>query len=85
MAKLKINETNYAISLQQQEIENKIRFYYNELTGLQKQIAIYEQAYNNYQILFRGKDIRFKAGESTLFLLNARENKVLKPFRNLPN
>lgn len=83
MAKLKITETNYATSLQQQSIENKIRNYYNELAGLQKQINIYEQAYINYQTLFRGEDTRFKAGESTLFLLNSRENKVLEALQKL--
>ncbi len=83
IAKLKITETNYEISLQQQSIENKIRNYYNELAGLQQQINIYEQAYINYQILFRGEDIRFKAGESTLFLLNTRENKVLETLQKL--
>ena len=83
MARLKITETNYALSLQQQEIENKIRYYYNELAALQKQIDIYEQAYNNYQILFRGEDTRFSAGESTLFLLNNRENKVLEALQKL--
>lgn len=83
MARLKITETNYAISLQQQSIENKIRSYYNELTGLQKQINIYEQAYINYLTLFRGENTRFKAGESTLFLLNTRENKVLEALQKL--
>jgi outer membrane protein TolC len=83
MARLKITETNYAVSLQQQSIENKIRNYYNELTGLQKQINIYEQAYINYQTLFRGEDTRFKIGESTLFLLNSRENKVLEALQKL--
>ncbi len=83
IAKLKILETNYSLSLQQQEIENKIRYYYNELSGLQKQITIYEQAYKNYQTLFRGEDTRFKAGESTLFLLNTRENKVLESLQKL--
>lgn len=83
MAKLKITETNYALSLQQQSIENKIRSYYNELTGLQQQINIYEKAYINYQTLFRGEDTRFKAGESTLFLLNTRENKVLETLQKL--
>lgn len=83
IARLKITETNYAASLQQQSIENKIRNYYNELTGLQKQINIYEQAYLNYKTLFRGEDTRFKAGESTLFLLNSRENKVLEALQKL--
>jgi outer membrane protein TolC len=83
IAKLKITETNYDLSLQQQEIENKIRYYYNELSGLQKQISIYEGAYINYKTLLRGEDTRFKAGESTLFLLNTRENKVLETLQKL--
>ena len=83
IAKLKIAETNLDLSLTQQEIENKIRFYYNEVLGLQKQIAIYEQAYRNYQTLLRGEEIRFREGESTLFLLNIRENKVLEALQKL--
>lgn len=83
MAKLKITETGYAFNLQQQEIENKVRYYFNELSALQKQIEIYEQAYINYQILLRGENTRFKAGESTLFLLNTRENKVLETSQKL--
>jgi outer membrane protein TolC len=83
LAKLKIQETNYAQVLQQQSIENKIRFYYNEIIGLRQQIKIYENAYLNYQTLFRGEDTRFKAGESSLFLLNSRENKVLEALQKL--
>lgn len=82
-AKLKITETNYALSIQQQEIENKVRYYYNELIGLQKQMGIYQQAFNNFQVLFRGEDTKFKAGESSLFLLNTRENKVLEALQKL--
>ena len=83
IAKLKIAETNLDLSLTQQEIENKIRFYYNEVFGLQRQITIYEQAYRNYQTLLRGEEIRFREGESTLFLLNIRENKVLETLQKL--
>ena len=83
MAKLKIQETNYDISLQQQEIENKVKYYYNELMGLREQIKIYNAAYLNFQTLFRGEDVRFRAGESSLFLLNTRENKVLEALQKL--
>ena len=83
LAKLKILETNYALSLHQQEIENKVKFYYNELIGLRQQVKIYNAAYLNYQTLFRGEDVRFKAGESSLFLLNSRENKVLEALQKL--
>lgn len=82
-AKLKIKETQYELAVQQQAIENKIRTYYNELLGLQQQVKIYEAAYKNYQLLFRGEDTRFKAGESSLFLLNSRESKQLEAMQKL--
>jgi len=82
-AKLKIQETQYEVSLQQVAIENKIRTYYNELLGLQQQVKIYEAAYKNYQTMFRGEDTRFRAGESSLFLLNSRENKQLEAMQKL--
>lgn len=82
-ARLKIKETQYEVALQQQAIENKIKTYYNELLGLQQQVKIYEAAYKNYQLLFRGEDTRYKAGESSLFLLNSRENKLLESMQKL--
>ncbi len=82
-AKLKIQETNYELSLKQQEIENKVKYYYNELTGLLQQVKIYEAVYKNCQTLFRGEDIRFQAGESSLFVLNSRENKQLEALQKL--
>lgn len=82
-AKLKIQETNYELSLQQLAIENKIKTCYNELSGLQQQIKIYEAAYTNFQALFRGEDTRFKAGESSLFVLTSRENKQLEALQKL--
>ena len=60
------------------QIENKVKGYYNEVLQLSQQIMIYEQALGNYQKLFLGEKIRFETGESTLFLLNSRENKVLE-------
>lgn len=81
--KLKIQETNLELSLQQQAIENKIKLYYNELLGLQQQVKIYDAALRNYQTLFRGEEVKFRAGESSLFLLNSRENKQLEAQQKL--
>jgi outer membrane protein TolC len=83
IAKLKIQETDFEISLQRQQIENKIKYYFNELVGFQQQIKVYENIYKNYSILFRGEEVRFRAGESSLFLLNSRENKVLEAAQKL--
>ncbi len=83
LAKLKIRETNIAQADAKQDIENKVRYYINELNGLIQQVGIYENAYRNYQALFRAERIKFDAGESSLFLLNTRENKQLEALQKL--
>jgi len=46
-------------------------------------VALQEKAYKNYRVLQRGEEIRFLAGESSLFLVNARENKALEALQKL--
>ena len=82
-AKIKIAETNLDLSQTRLAIENKVKYYFNELAMLQTQIGIAEDNYNNYLRLFRGEDTRFRIGESSLFLLNSRENKVLESRQKL--
>jgi outer membrane protein TolC len=82
-AKLKITETQLQQSQKQLQIENKIKSYYNELVNLKSQVALQEKAYKNYYALLRGEEIRFQAGESSLFLINARENKTLEALQKL--
>lgn len=82
-AKLKITETQLQQRQKQLEVENKVKYYYNELVTLKKQVTLQEQAFKNYAALQRGEEIRFQAGESSLFLINARENKTLEALQKL--
>ena len=82
-AKLKITETQLQQNQKQWQIENKVKSYYNELSTLKSQVALQEKAYNNFMLLQRGEEIRFQAGESSLFLINARENKTLEALQKL--
>ncbi len=82
-AKLKITETQLQQGQKLQQVENKVRSYFNELLAIKSQVALQEKAYKNYQILQRGEEIRFQAGESSLFLINARENKALEALQKL--
>jgi outer membrane protein TolC len=50
---------------------------------LEKQLRITQQALNNYQILLRNETLRFENGESSLFLVNTRENKVMESMEKL--
>ena len=77
-ARIKIQETNLDLLQSRLAISNKVKSYFNELANLQQQVRIAENNLDNYERLFRGEDTRFRVGESSLFLLNARENKVLE-------
>lgn len=82
-AKLKITETRLQRQQKQLDLTNKVRQYFNELTTLQGQIRLQERAYENYRILQRGEETRFFNGESSLFLINSRENKTLEALQKL--
>lgn len=82
-AKLKIIETQLEQTRKQAEVENKVKSYFNELVALQKQVVVQEKAYSNFLMLQRGEEIRFRIGESSLFLINARENKTLEALQKL--
>ena len=77
-AKLKINETQWQQNHKLLQVEIKVKSYFNELTALKSQIVLQEKVWKNYLALQRGEEIRFQSGESSLFLINARENKTLE-------
>ena len=78
MAKLKILESNWELKQKILETENKVKDYYNQFALLQKQLQIANDAFRNYNTLLRSEILRFSNGESSLFLVNTRENKVLE-------
>lgn len=82
-ARIKIEETNLDVVQARLAIDNMVKFYFNELATLQLQVRIAEDNLQNYQRLFRGEDLRFRVGESSLFILNSRENKVLESMQKL--
>jgi len=82
-AKLKITETQLQQNQKQWQVENKVKSFFNELVTLKSQVTLQEKAYNNFMILQRGEETRFQAGESSLFLINARENKTLEALQKL--
>jgi outer membrane protein TolC len=83
IAKLKITETQLQQSHKRLEVETKVKSYFNELVTLKNQVALQERALKNYQALQRGEEIRFQVGESSLFLINTRENKTLEALQKL--
>ena len=78
IARLKISDTRYQLNLKTQELVNKVKSCFNELILLQLQTKLYEQSIDNFKKLLEGEEQRFRNGESSLFLVNARETKLLE-------
>lgn len=82
-ARLMIEETRLQRSQKMLQVETKVKMYFNELATLQQQVILQEKAWKNNVALQRGEEIKFAAGESSLFLINARENKTLEALQKL--
>jgi outer membrane protein TolC len=82
-AKIKIKTTELEQSAVRLEIDNKVKYYYNELINLLEQIRINERAYVAYKKVFDVEVQKFNLGESNLFLVNNREIKVLESRQKL--
>ncbi|MFC6267661.1 TolC family protein [Frigoriflavimonas asaccharolytica] len=78
IAKLKISETQLQQTQKGQEIAVKIKSYFNEYKILKEQITLQNEIIINYKKLLRAEEIRFQNGESSLFLINSRENKLFE-------
>ncbi len=78
MARLKIAETKLQQSQKEIDVINKVKNYYNQLLNYYQQVNLLKKTYANYVQLQRGEETRFFNGESSLFLINSRENKTLE-------
>ena len=80
---LKITETEYGRTYDKLAIENKIVQATNSMQALREQIRLTEITQSNYSRLYGAEDNRFALGESSLFLVNTRENKMLDTQKKL--
>ncbi|MEY3052482.1 MAG: hypothetical protein RLY31_2267 [Bacteroidota bacterium] len=78
LARIKILDTRLDQSQKQLEIRNKVAAYEAELRNLEQQILVASDMRDNYQRLLDGETEKFNVGESSLFLVNSRENKLLE-------
>ncbi len=77
LTRIKIQDAEYTLQRKQLEIENKINNYYNEQNNFLEQIQLYEGAVENYETLLEAEYIKFDLGESSIFLVNSREQKLI--------
>lgn len=82
-AKLKIKENNLSLVQKTAELRTKLKKYYNEFILYDRQIKAAAALKSNYASLLKMEEIKFTQGESSLFLVNSRENKLLETEQKL--
>lgn len=78
LTKFKLQAVNFERETQAVTIQNKLYAVRNEITSYETQIAIASDIVSDYSILLEGEERKFEIGESSLFLINSRESKLIE-------
>lgn len=78
LSRLKIQDAGLELQQKRLEVVNKVRAYYNELENTRRQLALLNEMANNYRRLLDAEVSRFQFGESSIFLINAREQSLVQ-------
>lgn len=82
-AKLKIDQTRLEQVNKQVQIYTKIKAYYTDLQQTTAQLLLQNSLTVNIAALQKGEETRLSNGESSLFLVNARELKTIETMQKL--
>lgn len=74
---VKLAQTNLAWQQKQQAIVAKVRQYANELDNFSRQLPLFRDFTANYRLLLDAEIEKFQQGESSIFLINTREQRWL--------
>lgn len=72
---IKQQENELKLNQKLREITNKVNQYYNKCLVLRDMIGEQQRMITNYITLLEGERTKFDNGESSIFLINSRENK----------
>lgn len=77
LAEYKVQETEFALSLEKQQLKNKIDAQKIEIQSLARQNSLSKNLVKDYQTMLKAEERLFSIGESSLFLINTRENNLV--------
>jgi outer membrane protein TolC len=76
-ARIQLKENALEQQQSQRTIGTQVNSVYNTLKAYQSQLVIQAQAIKNQRLLLLAEMAKFELGESTIFLINARESKLI--------
>lgn len=78
LADIKIEQTNLKLSQKLFEIENKLKSNFIEFSLLSNQVDVINRIAIDYELLLEAEKTKFFNGESSIFLVNSRELKLIE-------
>lgn len=77
IAEFKIQDTQYELNLQKVQLTNKINAQQTEINSLERQRQLIDDLVNDYSTMLNSEERLFSFGESSIFLINSRENNLV--------
>jgi outer membrane protein TolC len=77
LAKLKIQDSEFSLQFERKNLENKLKSQQQEIMSLQIQQEYNTKLVRDFSTLLSAEDRLFNMGESSLFLINSRENTLV--------
>lgn len=77
LAKFKIQDIQFDIEQQRLELKNKIKAQQTEISSLKRQKKVIDNLVKDYVTMLNSEEKLFSFGESSIFLINSRENNLV--------
>ena len=77
LATIKIQDSEFGLQFERKSLENKIKSQQQEIASLEKQREYIRKLIQDYNTLLNAEDRLFEMGESSLFVINSRENSLV--------
>ncbi|MCZ8198235.1 MAG: TolC family protein [Flavobacterium sp.] len=77
LAKFKIQDTKYSLDLERVQLKNKINAQQTEINSLERQRKLISDLVKDYNTMLTSEERLFSFGESSIFLINSRENNLV--------
>ena len=77
LAQLKIQDSEFSRQIESLQLQNKVKAQEQEITSLKKQLEYTTSLVSDFDKMLKAEDRLFEIGESSLFVINSRENSLV--------
>lgn len=77
LAQLKIQDSQYSRQFESLQLQNKVKAQEQEIASLKKQLDYTTRLVTDFDTMLKAEDRLFEIGESSLFVINSRENALV--------